>query len=86
MSEVLEVNRDQISMHPKERANGRENYDFYCFLVWPMIETYWLVMVSMFAVSWNEFGFSVPMLVLSAQEFGRTLYYEGKCPSDLNLS
>ncbi|CAG8448350.1 4975_t:CDS:10 [Diversispora eburnea] len=34
-----------------ERSIGRENYDFYCFLIWPFIETYWLAAVSLFSMT-----------------------------------
>lgn len=35
----------------KERAAGRENYDFYCFLIWPFIEASWLGAVSLMGIA-----------------------------------
>jgi len=34
-----------------ERVRGRENYDFYCFLIWPFIESTWLGAVSLFSLT-----------------------------------
>ena len=31
-----------IELSSQERASGRENFDFYCFLIWPFIESTWL--------------------------------------------
>lgn len=28
-----------IGLDPRERALGRENFDFFCFLLWPFIDT-----------------------------------------------
>ncbi|RAR14475.1 glycerol-3-phosphate acyltransferase [Stemphylium lycopersici] len=36
-----------IQLSPNERAQGRENYDFYCFLIWPFIEAAWLGAISL---------------------------------------
>lgn len=30
-----------VCLSEKERKQGREHFDFYCFLLWPFIETYW---------------------------------------------
>lgn len=32
---------DLIGLSAHERATGREGFDFYNFLLWPFIETYW---------------------------------------------
>ncbi|CAJ0649031.1 560_t:CDS:10 [Entrophospora sp. SA101] len=40
-----------VELTEAERAIGRENYDFYCFLIWPFIETYWLAAVSLFSMT-----------------------------------
>ena len=34
-----------------ERKRGRENYDFYCFLIWPFIESTWLAAVSLMSLT-----------------------------------
>jgi glycerol-3-phosphate O-acyltransferase len=45
---VVDLERDSdgnivaIGLADEERAVGRENYDFYCFLIWPFIEASWL--------------------------------------------
>lgn len=38
---------NSITLHETERLNGRENFDFYCFLLWPFIEASWLSAVSL---------------------------------------
>ena len=44
-SEPLGV--DSIELSEAERESGRENYDFYCFLIWPFIEAAWLGAMSL---------------------------------------
>jgi len=57
---VIELIRDAegkitaIGLAEEERAIGRENYDFYCFLIWPFVEASWLGAVSMM-------GFAPPL-------------------------
>lgn len=36
-----------VGLSDTERECGRENYDFYCFLIWPFIEASWLGAVSL---------------------------------------
>jgi len=51
--EVLALTRDEkgiitkVGLSDKERVTGRENYDFYCFLIWPFVEAAWLAAVSL---------------------------------------
>lgn len=35
-----------VGLSEEERAAGRENYDFYCFLIWPFVEAFWLGAVA----------------------------------------
>ena len=50
---VVELVRDAkgnittIGLSEVERAAGRENYDFYCFLIWPFVEAFWLGAVAL---------------------------------------
>ncbi|KAF2275559.1 glycerol-3-phosphate acyltransferase [Westerdykella ornata] len=51
---VISVTRDEptgkvtyIALSQEERETGRENYDFYCFLIWPFIEAAWLGAISL---------------------------------------
>jgi glycerol-3-phosphate O-acyltransferase len=54
---VLELVRDtsgkiaKIGLSDVEREAGRENYDFYCFLIWPFIEASWLGAVSLMGLT-----------------------------------
>lgn len=54
---VIELVRDDkgaittIGLSDAERAAGRENFDFYCFLIWPFIEATWLGAVSLMGLA-----------------------------------
>jgi hypothetical protein len=54
---VLKVTRNAtnvptvIELSDRERECGRENYDFYCFLIWPFIEATWLGAVSLLGLT-----------------------------------
>jgi hypothetical protein len=54
---VIFIERDEegkitkIGLSDAERAAGRENYDFYCFLIWPFIEASWLAAVSLLGLT-----------------------------------
>lgn len=54
---IIRLERDgsgeivKIGLSDEERAAGRENYDFYCFLIWPFIEASWLAAVSLLGLS-----------------------------------
>lgn len=49
---VVSLERDSkgnitsVGLAEEERAAGRENYDFYCFLIWPFVEAFWLGAVA----------------------------------------
>ncbi|KAL3901083.1 MAG: hypothetical protein SGCHY_000870 [Lobulomycetales sp.] len=74
-----------VSLSSEERRIGREHFDFYCFLLWPFIETYWLTAVSTFslfpdrnddhssALSWVD----EKVFMNRCQFLGKSLYYEG---------
>ena len=74
-----------LNLSPTERTSGRENFDFYCFMIWPFIDAAWLGAVSLFClVPPYHTGTSpaspwVPMTLAqnTAQLFGRTLYHQG---------
>lgn len=54
---VLTLKRDDqgqvttVGLSDQERSAGRENYDFYCFLIWPFIESSWLAAVSLMGLT-----------------------------------
>ncbi|KND00860.1 uncharacterized protein SPPG_03964 [Spizellomyces punctatus DAOM BR117] len=77
-----------ITLSAEERRIGRETFDFYCFLMWPFIETYWLAAVSLFSIipdAPHPADGGSPILewvdervfMNRVQFFGKTLYYEG---------
>lgn len=79
-----EVQSDKIKwveLSQKERKSGRETFDFYCFLLWPFIETYWLSAVSLFTIMPPK-GFKDVLWIFEdqfmqrSQFFGKTLYYQ----------
>ncbi|KAH7376660.1 acyltransferase [Plectosphaerella cucumerina] len=86
--EVLTVTRDdqgkaiKVGLHVHERNAGRENYDFYCFLIWPFIEASWLAAVSLMGLTplldeKEEIWLDVGKAQGSAQLLGKTLYHQG---------
>jgi hypothetical protein len=93
---VLKVTRDPadagkittVALSDAERKSGRENYDFYCFLIWPFIEASWLGAVSLLMLTppiaaqsadgeepnrWIESKEAQDR----AQLLGKTLYHQG---------
>lgn len=54
---VVRLDRDSegkitvVGISDEERKAGRENYDFYCFLIWPFIESSWLAAVSLMGLT-----------------------------------
>lgn len=54
---VIHITRDAsgnpqyVELSEAERICGRENYDFYCFLIWPFIEASWLGAVSLLGLT-----------------------------------
>ena len=42
---------DYVGLTEDERQCGRENYDFYCFLIWPFIESAWLAGVAIIGLT-----------------------------------
>ena len=86
---VIYVKRDPtgkvaaIGISDAERAAGRENYDFYCFLIWPFIEATWLAAVSLLGLTpppeYNDadIWIQVSKAQNSAQLLGKTLYHQG---------
>ena len=80
--EILERTDDgAIGICQVERQRGRENFDFYCFLLWPFIDAAWLGAVSLlclvpptgFETSWVDMKQAQNL----AQKLGRTLYHQG---------
>ncbi|KAG9236341.1 acyltransferase [Amylocarpus encephaloides] len=71
-----------VDLADVERAAGRENFDFYCFLIWPFVEAFWLGAVACmgFTPPLNFSGdgwLDVKKCQDSAQLLGKTLYHQG---------
>jgi glycerol-3-phosphate O-acyltransferase len=74
-----------VTLSPEERRTGRETFDFYCFLIWPFVETYWLTAVSLYTILPNFddrtnkslYWTDVRVFMNRSQVLGKTLYYEG---------
>ena len=55
--QVITLTRDAagkilaVELSDTERARGRENFDFYCFLIWPFVESTWLGAVSLMGLT-----------------------------------
>ncbi|SPO03238.1 related to glycerol-3-phosphate acyltransferase [Cephalotrichum gorgonifer] len=85
---VIRLGRDEsgaivkVGLSDDERRAGRENYDFYCFLIWPFIEASWLSAVSLLGLSpaadeKEDVWIEVAKAQNSAQLLGKTLYHQG---------
>ncbi|KAJ5746199.1 hypothetical protein N7520_011381 [Penicillium odoratum] len=86
--DVIQITRDSsgtpqfVELSEAERLCGRENYDFYCFLIWPFIEASWLGAVSLLGLTPpldgpREIWINVKKVQDSAQLLGKTLYHQG---------
>merc|ERR1711939_897891 len=82
--DVLSVTEDDermIGLSDAERKLGRENFDFYCFLIWPFVDAAWLGAVSLLVlvpprnstITWLD----MQKAQNTAQLGGRTLYHQG---------
>ncbi|KEY66658.1 hypothetical protein S7711_01950 [Stachybotrys chartarum IBT 7711] len=85
---VVRLDRDahgnvvKIGLSDEERRVGRENYDFYCFLIWPFIEASWLAAVSLMGLTpprgrTEDIWIEQSKAQNSAQLAGKTLYHQG---------
>jgi len=86
--QVINIARDtagkitSVGLHDIERKNGRENFDFYCFLIWPFIESTWLGAVSLMGLTppnaqKNDVWLDAVKTQDAAQLLGKTLYHQG---------
>ena len=71
-----------VELGESERKRGRENFDFYCFLIWPFIETAWLGAVSLMMLTppsriAHKIWLDVKRVQDQAQLLGKTLYHQG---------
>ena len=75
-----------VELSVTERRNGRENFDFYCFLIWPFIESTWLGAVSLMGLTpppplpetpKRDIWLDVTATQNTAQLLGKTLYHQG---------
>ena len=89
---VIKITRDEdnavqwIELSDTERESGRENFDFYCFLIWPFIEAAWLGAISLLMLtppitssttSPSPASIEVKKVQDRAQVLGKTLYHQG---------
>ena len=73
-----------VSLSSEERRTGREVFDFYCFLMWPFIESYWVATVSLYTLLPDpsvkvdgQYWIDHRLFSNRAQILAKTLYYEG---------
>jgi 1-acyl-sn-glycerol-3-phosphate acyltransferase len=83
--DILSITEDNgvrwVGLSQKERQQGRESYDFYCFLIWPFVDAAWLGAVSLHCIV-PPLGSNIEWIDMKyaqdgAQLFGRTLYHQG---------
>lgn len=78
---------ESIELSDAERENGRENFDFYCFLIWPFIEVAWLGAVSLLmltppadhtpSAAGQPAWVDAKAFLSNAQLLGKTMYAQG---------
>lgn len=72
-----------VELSDAERETGRENFDFYCFLIWPFIEAAWLGAMSLVMLTppltqtRRTTFLDLKKVQDRAQLFGKTLYHQG---------
>ncbi|KAJ4379663.1 hypothetical protein N0V86_004845 [Didymella sp. IMI 355093] len=78
-----------VELSDRERETGRENFDFYCFLIWPFIEAAWLGSISLMMLTpplahntttssaSNERWLDMKRVQDRSQLLGKTLYHQG---------
>ncbi|KAF2972778.1 hypothetical protein GQX73_g706 [Xylaria multiplex] len=71
-----------VGLSDEERLAGRENYDFYCFLIWPFIESSWLAATSLMGLTppmhqKEQIWIEAAKAQNTAQLLGKTLYHQG---------
>ncbi|KAL9112656.1 MAG: hypothetical protein Q9187_007742 [Circinaria calcarea] len=71
-----------IELTDLERARGRENFDFYCFLIWPFVEASWLGAVSLMGLTpptntEGDVWLDLTRFQDKAQLLGKSLYHQG---------
>ncbi|KAF2458886.1 hypothetical protein BDY21DRAFT_339151 [Lineolata rhizophorae] len=74
-----------VGLSDAERETGRENFDFYCFLIWPFIEASWLGAVSLMMLTppvakdgvEAQVWLDAKKVQEKAQLLGKTLYHQG---------
>ena len=83
LDENLDIDDDErmVGLSSAERKSGRENYDFYCFMIWPFVDAAWLGAVSLLALVPPSSSSAVWIEMQRAQDMaqlaGRTLYHQG---------
>lgn len=89
--EVLTVTMDattgekMISIAQAEIEKGKEIFEFYCFLVWPFLDGFWLVLVALMSITASEnpnteqekIWVSEKVFLSQSQVLGKTLYHQG---------
>ncbi|KAL8868910.1 MAG: hypothetical protein Q9174_004673 [Haloplaca sp. 1 TL-2023] len=71
-----------VELSLTERKSGRENFDFYNFLIWPFIESTWLAAVALMCLTPplmnpKETWLDIRKTQETAQVLGKTLYHQG---------
>ena len=71
-----------VELSLTERKSGRENFDFYNFLIWPFIESTWLAAIALMCLTpptmkQGETWLDSRKTQETAQVLGKTLYHQG---------
>lgn len=73
-----------VSISEGEIEHGKEVFEFYCFLVWPFLDGFWLTLVSLFSLTPVADAEEGKLVWVDEKEFlnnvqalGKTLYHQG---------
>lgn len=74
-----------IQISSGEIMRGKESFEFFCFLVWPFLDGFWLTLLSLFSLTPNtSVSPDQPLVWVDEKEFlghaqslGKTLYHQG---------
>lgn len=75
---------ERVAISDAERADGRNNFDFYCFLIWPFVEASWLGATSLLmltppaSIKTDRLWLDMKTVQDQAQRLGKTLYAQGE--------
>lgn len=73
---ILRISGDEVSISEKELENGMQLVDFYCYLLWPYVDGYWVVGLTLLIMPPGD-SIRVKDFLRLAQTIAHSLYKQG---------